>query len=219
MFRASTAAAAAFAALAGLVAAGGLSGIDQWAVDHTMPGARFTGGTQSLSDALIPLRHVHWHGPVHIAAELVTLPAAVVPATILFALCCLRVGGRRAAALGLVYVIANAVEALTKSTLTRPALHHGTLHLASLDSSFPSGHTIRAVLVAFGVALAWPSLRLPAAAWAACAVAMLEVGGFHVPSDIAGGLLLATALLAASAAAWASPSAPSRACPPSSPTH
>lgn len=211
MFRGSAAAAAAFAALAGLVAAGELNGVDQWAVDHAMPGARFTGGKQSLLDALIPLRHVHWHGAVHIAAELVTLPASVVPATILFALCCLRVCGRRAATLCLVYVLANAIEALTKSTLTRPALHHGTLHVAALDSSYPSGHTIRAVLLA---AAARPLLGVAGVLWAACAIAMLEVGGFHVPSDIAGGLLLATTLLAA--ATWASPSGPWRACRPSS---
>lgn len=215
MLRASAAAAAAFAALAGLVAAGAINGIDEWAVYHAMPGARFTGGTSSLVDAVIPLHHVHWHGAVHIAAELVTLPAAFMTATLLLVLCCLRLGGRRAAALAAVYVIANVIEAVTKLTLTRPALHHGHLHLAALDSSYPSGHTIRAFLVAAGVALAWPALRLLARAWAACAVVMLEVGGFHVPSDIAGGLLLATALTTA-AAAWASPSAPSRACRPSS---
>ena len=216
MYRTSAAAAAAFAALAGLVAAGATNGIDEWAVNHAMPGARFTGGRSSLVDAAIPLHHVHWHGAVHIAAELVTLPAAFLTATILLALCCVRLGDRRAAALAAVYVIANAIEELTKQTLTRPPLHHGHLHLAALDSSYPSGHTIRAVLVAAGVSLAWPALRLPAGAWAACATVMLEVGGFHVPSDIAGGLLLATALLAG-AATSASPSAPSRACRPSSP--
>lgn len=198
--RIATACAAAFAALAGLVAAGELRGIDEWAVEHAMPGARFTGGKQSLPDALIPLRHVRWHGAAHIAAELVTLPASFVPATILLALCCMRIGGRPAAALGLVYLLGNAIEALTKSTLTRPALHHGTLHLAALDSSYPSGHTIRAVLLAVGVALARRPLRLPAAAWAACAAVMLEVGGFHVPSDVVGGLLLAAFLLAGAAA-------------------
>jgi membrane-associated phospholipid phosphatase len=208
------AAAAAFAALAGLVAGGAMNGIDEWAVNHAMPGARFTGGKSSLVDAVIPLHHVHWHGAVHITAELVTLPAAFMTATVLLALCCLRLGGRRAAALAAVYVLANVIEELTKLTLTRPPLHHGRLHLAALDSSYPSGHTIRAVLVAAGVALAWPALRLLTRVWAASAVVMLEVGGFHVPSDIAGGLLLATALLAA--ATWASPSGPSRACRPSS---
>ena len=215
MFRASAATAAGFAALAGLVAAGGTNGIDEWAVNHAMPGARFTGGKSSLVDAVIPLHHVHWHGGVHIAAELVTLPAAFLTATILLALCCLRLGGRRAAALAAIYVIANGIEEVTKLTLTRPPLHHGPLHLAALDSSYPSGHTVRAVLVAAGVALAWPALRLPAGAWAACAVVMLEVGGFHVPSDIVGGLLLAMTLTTA-AAAWASPSGSSRACRPSS---
>jgi membrane-associated phospholipid phosphatase len=215
--RVSASCAAAFAVLAALVAGGALRGVDEWAVEHTMPGARFTGGKESLLDAVIPLRHVHWHGVVHIAAELVTLPASFVPATILLAVCCVRVGGRSAMALGTVYVLANAIEELMKSTLTRPALHHGTLHLVALDSSYPSGHTIRAVLVAAGVALAWPSLRLLAAAWALCTAVMLDVGGFHVPSDIVGGLLLAACLLTAAAAATsASPSASSRACRPSS---
>ena len=140
VFHASAATAAGFAALAGLVAAGGTNGIDEWAVNHAMPGARFTGGKSSLVDAVIPLHHVHWHGGVHIAAELVTLPAAFLTATILLALCCLRLGGRRAAALAAIYVIANGIEEVTKLTLTRPPLHHGPLHLAALDSSYPSGH-------------------------------------------------------------------------------
>ena len=228
MYRARGAAAAAssaYAALAALVAAGELCGIDRWAVDHAMPGARFTGRKPSLLDALIPLRHVQWHGVTHVAAELVTLPASVVPATILVASCCLRIGGRRAVGLGAAYVLANGIEELTKSALTRPALRQGSLHLASFDSSYPSGHAVRAVLIAVGVALAWPVLGVAGAVWAACAVVMLEVGGFHVPSDIAGGLLLATALVTAATAAEAEApeaessaplSGPSRACRPSS---
>ena len=54
VFHASAAAAAGFAALAGLVAAGGTNGIDEWAVNHAMPGACFTGGKSSLVDAVIP---------------------------------------------------------------------------------------------------------------------------------------------------------------------
>jgi membrane-associated phospholipid phosphatase len=203
-----------------LVAAGELSGLDQWAIDHAMPGARFTGGKPSVLDALIPLHHVRWTGGLHLAAELVTLPAAIVPATLLVALCCTAIGGKRGVALAALYVLGNAIEELTKSTLTRPALHHGSLHLAAFDNSYPSGHTLRAVLLAAAIGIARPRFRAPAAAGAVCVLVMLELAGLHVPSDIAGGLLLAAALLTAWAAssAWsaAAPSAPSRACRPSS---
>ncbi|HZC30218.1 MAG TPA: hypothetical protein VE261_01790, partial [Gaiellaceae bacterium] len=86
------------------------------------------------------------------------------------------------------WAIGNVVEELCKLTLTRPALYHGGIHLVAFDHSYPSGHTIRAVVLA----AAWP----PARPWAVAAIAMLEIGGFHVPTDIAGGLLLAAALLA-----------------------
>jgi hypothetical protein len=60
VYRVSLAAAAAFAALGGLVAAGELTALDQWAVNHAMPGASFGSTTPTLLDALIPLEDVHW---------------------------------------------------------------------------------------------------------------------------------------------------------------
>jgi len=44
------------------------------------------------------------------------------------------------------------------------------------------------------VAAVWPLARRWVAAWAAASLVLLELGGFHVPSDIAGGLLLALLL-------------------------
>jgi membrane-associated phospholipid phosphatase len=187
--------AAAFAALAVLVAAGELTSLDQWAVGHAMPGADFT-GKPTFADAVVPLWGVQWHGLLHVVSELVTLPASFTPATAIVAVACWMLRGRVGFGLAAAYAVGNAVEVLVKGTLTRPALYaHGT-HLTGFDASYPSGHTIRTVLVAVSVAWAWPRLAPLGAAWALASIVLLELGGQHVPSDIAGGLLLAAALLA-----------------------
>ena len=188
--------AGAFAALAALVGRGRLTSIDQWAVRNAMPGAHFSGRKPTLVDALVPLWGESWHGGVVVATNVLTAPGALVIATVVVAIVCLRVGGRAAVALAAVYVAGNVVEELVKSTLTRPRLYAHGIHLAAFDNSYPSGHTIRIVLLAAAVGLARPRLRVPAAAWAAATVVFLELGGWHVPSDIAGGLLIVAALLA-----------------------
>ena len=212
--------AAGFAVLAVLVAGGELSSVDQWAVDHAMPGAAFA-GKPTFADAVIPLWGVHWHGVVHVVSELVTLPASFTPATLLVAAACLAVRGRAALVFGSAFAAGNAIEVVVKGTLTRPALHAHSEHLPGFDASYPSGHTMRTVLVAVAVAWAWPRLRLIAGAWAVSSLVLIELGGQHVPSDIAGGLLLAGALLATAwslrrGARWTS-RRPSPVCRPSSP--
>ncbi|MHB8469702.1 MAG: phosphatase PAP2 family protein [Gaiellaceae bacterium] len=222
------AAAVAYAALAALVAAGALDRLDQWALDHAMPWARYTPGTPTVLDAIVPLRGANLATPSQAIAQLVTLPAAFTVSLVLGAVCCVvlqrRGEGRVAAALALAWVAGNGVEGICKSTLTRGALFQHGRHLAAYDSSFPSGHTIRGVLLAALVAAAWPRARAYAVAWAAASTALLELAGFHVPTDIAGGLLVAAVLLAlvTTRASWppASASAPalraSRASRPSS---
>jgi membrane-associated phospholipid phosphatase len=211
-------AAAAFAALAALVAHGDLTSIDQWAIDHAMPGADFR-GTSTVASALVPLWDVHWHGVAHVAAELVTLPASFTPATAIVAAACLRLRGRAGVAFAAAYALGNAVEVLVKGTLTRPTLHAHGVHLAGFDSSYPSGHTIRTVLVALTVTYAWPRARRWAVLWAVSSIAMIELGGQHVPSDIAGGLLVVAALAATTwswwSGAWSTSRHPSTACRPS----
>ncbi|MFL5912862.1 MAG: hypothetical protein ACJ768_20135 [Gaiellaceae bacterium] len=191
---AATLAAAAFAALAALVAHGNLTSLDEWAVQHAMPGARFTGGKPTLVDALVPLRGSSWHGAVAVTTNVVTLPASFLISTAIVAVACFVVRGGAASALAAIFVLGNGVEELTKETLTRPALFAHGLHLAAFDNSFPSGHTIRGVLVAMAVACAWPRAWRCAALWAASSTVMLELGAQHVPSDIAGGLVLAAGL-------------------------
>jgi membrane-associated phospholipid phosphatase len=182
--------AAAFATLAGLTAGGVFSGLDQWAVDHAMPGASFSRVSTSLATDVIPLYHVRWHAPWSVAVNMVTLPASF--------LLSLVIVGALSRRLGLALLGCVAVEVICKQTLTRPALHHRALHIGPFDSSFPSGHALRTVLIAVAVATAWPRLAFAAAAWATASVVLLLLGGWHTPSDLAGGVVLG--LLGAAAA-------------------
>jgi membrane-associated phospholipid phosphatase len=59
--------------------------------------------------------------------------------------------------------------------------------VVNFDSSFPSGHTLRIVLL---VGALYPLLRGWVVAWAVAAVALILLAGWHVPTDVAGGLLL-----------------------------
>ena len=179
MSRRSAAIAAAFAALAVLVATGACARVDQWAVDHLMPGAHFRRHGGGIVEGLVPLYHAHWHGAIGIAANIVTLPASFLVAFALVA--------SRSRMLALALVAAVAVEVICKETIVRPALHHGAMHIGAFDSSFPSGHALRTVLVAAALA---STVRAWAAAWAVVSVALLELAGWHTPTDLAGGVLL-----------------------------
>jgi len=191
--------AAAFAALAVLVSAGSLTGIDQWAVDHLMPGARFTNAKQTRVESLVPLLDSHWHPWLHAVANVWMLPASVLPSLAIAGagwLVLLRRGRRRAAlAWAAAWVAGTAVELLCKAAITRPALHANGVHLIGFDNAFPSGHTIRAVLVAGTIAVAWPASRVWVAVWAGVGIVLTELAGFHTPSDVAGGLVLAALLV------------------------
>jgi membrane-associated phospholipid phosphatase len=183
----------AFAALAVLVAAGAFTRVDQWAVDHIMPGASFHNGKAGLLDGLVPLLHSDWNSAYAIAVALVTLPASFI-ISLAIAFACSR-------ALGVALVAAVGVEVLCKEILTRPALYHGSLHIEAFDSSFPSGHALRTVIVAAAVAWRWPRTRPVTVAWAITSLVLIQLAGWHTPTDIAGGVLLAgLALLGARAA-------------------
>lgn len=194
-FAVELAAAAGFAALAGLVASGAATGLDQWASDHAMPLAGRPAGPPTLLESLVPLFHASWH-PVGVAvAQIVTLPGQVVISLLLVALVAwtLREPGWVAA-----WIVATGVELVCRHVLTRPPLYRDGIHDTAFDSSWPSGHALRCALLAAIVAAAWPRLRWPLAAWLVAAVLLLELAGAHTPTDLAGGLLLA--LLAGRAA-------------------
>jgi membrane-associated phospholipid phosphatase len=175
-----------FAGLAVAVAAGAFTGVDQWAVDHVMPGGHFTGGEPSLLDSLVPLAGTHWSSAWSVASAVVAVPASFLVALALVAW--------RSRALAAVLIAAVAVETLCKHMLTRPELHDGTRHIVAFDDSFPSGHALRAVLVAAAFRSPWWT------AWAVATIALIQLAGWHTPTDLAGGCLLALlALLGARA--------------------
>jgi len=185
--------ACAFAALAALVAAGSLTQVDQWAVDHLMPGASLRHANAGLIEGLVPLLHSRWGSAYAIAANIVTLPASFLISLAIVVACSRILGAALAAAV--------AVEVLCKEVLTRPALYDGSFHVAVFDSSFPSGHALRTVIVAASVAWRWPRVRSFAIAWAIASIVLLQLAGWHTPTDLAGGVVLgALALLGARAA-------------------
>ncbi len=198
------AAAAAFGVLAGLVASGATTGLDQWAVDHAMPLAGRPLPPPTALESLVPLLHVPFH-PLGVAvAQVVTLPGQVVFSLLLVLAAAWRLwtSGRREAAVCWLaaWPAAVAVELVFRHTLTRPPLYRHGVHVVGFDMSWPSGHALRCSLVAAALAVAWPRLRVPLGIWLAAAVVLLELAGFHTPTDLVGGLLLAT--VAVAGAVW-----------------
>ena len=187
--------AAGLAALATLVATGALNGLDQWSIDHLMPGPPGYRSGPSIAEALVPLYHASWATGLDVVASVVTLPAQVLVSSVLASVCCVvlwRRGRRHAAFVWAgAWILANAIEVLGKATLTRPPLHVQGHRVPAFDSSFPSGHTLRAVLLVALVSATWPYTRRWLVLWAAATLVLLELDGFHVPTDIEGGLLLA----------------------------
>jgi membrane-associated phospholipid phosphatase len=146
----------------------------------------------------VPLLHAGFGTPLLAAAQVVTLPAQVVLSGLVVAVACisLRRKGRIEAAVvwAAAWGLATAIEVASKAALARPALYRHGLHVVALDSSWPSGHSGRAAITAAALAAAWPRLRLPLALWVAAVAVLLETAGFHTPSDVLGGLLLAALL-------------------------
>lgn len=71
--------------------------------------------------------------------------------------------------------------------------HMFDLHL---DSSFPSGHTLRAVILAGMATTLWPSHRNWFVGAVALTAVLLQLTGWHLPVDILGGLVGGLALSA-----------------------
>jgi membrane-associated phospholipid phosphatase len=180
--------AGAFVALAALVGSGALTGFDQWASDHLAPLAGGTGGPPTVLESLVPLYHAAWQQAGIAVAQIVTLPGQVV---ISFALVCAAAWKLRAPVWIAAWFGVTVVEVAFRHLLTRPALFRDGAHIVSFDSSWPSGHALRCALVAVALATAWPRARTALVVWLVAAVALLFLAGFHTPTDVAGGLLLA----------------------------
>ena len=180
-----------------------MTGLDQWAVDHAMPFAGPPGPPPTLLVSVVPLLHASFHPPGAAVAQIVVLPGQALISLLLVLTAARQLwrAGRVEAAVAwpAAWLVATAVELVFRHTLTRPALYRDGVHIVAFDSSWPSGHALRFTIVVAALATAWPRLRLPLCLWLAAAVVLLELAGFHTPTDIAGGLLLATVALAGAA--------------------
>jgi len=191
-------------ALAGLVAAGATTHLDQWAADHAMPLAGGFSSPPATLESIVPLLHAPFH-PIGVGvAQVVTLPGQVIFSFLLVLAAAWRLWtrGRVDAAVcwTVAWFVAVLVELVFRHTLTRQPLYRHGVHLVGFDASWPSGHALRCALVAGALATAWPRLRIPLAIWLAAVVVLLELAGLHTPTDLVGGLLLATAAAAGAVA-------------------
>lgn len=161
-----------------------------------MPLAGPPGAPPTFLESLLPLYHADLHPLGAAVAQFVTLPGQVLVSLllVLFAAVALRATGRSEAAVGWLaaWLGGTAVEFGIRHVLTRPPVYRHGIHIVGFDASWPSGHALRCAIVACALAAAWPRLRIPLLAWLAACAVLLELAGFHTPTDVLGGLLLAT---------------------------
>jgi membrane-associated phospholipid phosphatase len=193
---------AALIALSALVAAGSLNGLDQFSVDHLMPWLRPEsqghGGTAGFYRPFL-LDTTTWTKLLDLwtypCSLLISAVVVIWAAVVLWP----RYGPAVALAPAVAWVVGNGVEVVGKGTLTRPPLYGTALgrsvHIEAFDDSFPSGHTIRGVIVAFAVALMFTRWWKWALAWCVLVGPALVLQSSHTITDVVGGLIIGVILL------------------------
>jgi membrane-associated phospholipid phosphatase len=180
--------------------------IDDWAVNNVMPALDPSSSGSGIVSARglwrpFPLGVPWWQKVL----DLYNYPGSVlISAGVLVAACIVLLRRRDCPAAILwtgAWLVANAVELLGKHVLSRPSVHWSDgatrITVTSFNNSYPSGHTVRSVLVAAIVAYAWPRLRWPAAVWLLLVPVSLVIAAAHTVSDVVGGLLLGLVLMLA----------------------
>jgi membrane-associated phospholipid phosphatase len=173
--------------------AGVFTGIDRYSARHLMPwlepstsrliniGALFLPETRpSLGGSLVAL----W-----------TYPASPFISGLVIAACAYAVdrrGDRRAAfSFFVLWIVANVLELIGKLVIARPAIG-----VHRFQHSYPSGHTLRAFVIAAVVTWTWRRTGPTVTVWALAVPVALVLLGDHTPTDVVGGLLLASCLIA-----------------------
>ncbi|HYX86014.1 MAG TPA: phosphatase PAP2 family protein [Gaiellales bacterium] len=168
-------AAGAYVVLALLVNTGVTASVDRFALRHLRPLAG--------SDAMA-------------VAAPASFPATVVLVTAGLLALWLRGRSRVAAVWGAALAAGFVIELVSKELVDqiRYAEPQRVLDLVTLSRSFPSGHSMRALMLAGIATTLWPRVARPTIAWALATAGATVVVGMHVPSDAAGGLLAGAAL-------------------------
>jgi membrane-associated phospholipid phosphatase len=138
---------------------------------------------------LQPLRTGDW--------SLLTTPAGPVaaPLLVLAGVVAMRRPATTRMAWMLVFAASIPIELAGKRLVVRAHVDADRLPWLAHDG-FPSGHTMRGVIVAGALATAFPRARLPLIAWAFANAALVETTGMHPLSEVVGGLLGGAALVA-----------------------
>ena len=181
-----------------LVRSGRFARFDQHSVSHWMPWLEPT-PTTGLHGLVAPeTRQATWGTVVALG----TFPASVVVSgsLVLAVVVLLWLRGRRRSSIVLadIWIAANVIELLGKHLVTRPTLHettwgyHGVL--GGLRDSLPSGHVIRALVLATALAALERAGRL-AYLWALAVPVGVVTIGDHTPTDAAVGLAVGIALI------------------------
>jgi membrane-associated phospholipid phosphatase len=199
---------AAFVILTVAVEAGLLRPLDRFAIHHLQPlSGSSLAQTVAPPDPLVALRPVvHDHRSLLVSAGAVAFaPADTFAAVTIVAATSIllyRRGRRREALAWPVALLAGlAIEGIGKGLVDQIRFAPSTTILGvTLNGSYPSGHTIRSVILATMVATVWPRTRPWVIAWVVLVTSLLELGGLHVPSDIVGGFLAGGALACAAVA-------------------
>jgi len=147
---------------------------------------------------LQPLAGGNGHPRMRAWTEVLISPAGPISTALVIAaaaLCLLALRrNRSAAAWPASLALALVVEIVCKLVVGqhRSGIWHG--YGLALDSSFPSGHMLRAILIAGAVAAVIPALRVALGLWCTAVAVCLLLNGWHLPTDIAGGILAGMAL-------------------------
>lgn len=172
---------AAFIGLAAAVNARWLHSVDRFGRQHLQP---LAGG--------------HGHPDLRELTQVMLVPAAPSVATLLILwLACVayRRAGWTAALIWPAAMTAGfAAELLCKALVRQDADHSWRLLRVSIDSSYPSGHMLRMVLLVFAIAWLWPQARALVAPVVVLASLTLTANGWHSPTDVVGGLAIGLAI-------------------------
>jgi membrane-associated phospholipid phosphatase len=184
-------------ALAVLVATGHLNGVDGLAVRHLLRLSNAGYGTGS--ELATGYRRIPFRGGDMLRQFAAPGPSCVLAVT----LCAIQLRRRKPVA-GLLWLGAfvgvTLVGGFVKLLVVRPqfsVVYHGLEIAGGFHHSFPSGHTARGAVLAATAASLWRRLWPVFATWLAAVAVTVELDGGHILSDLAGGLLLAAALVLA----------------------
>ena len=185
--------ATAFLALAGLVMAGVFTRSDRYSVHHLMPWLEpSTSRLINISALFLPETRPSLGGDL---VALWTYPASPFISGLVIVGCAFSVdrrGDRRAAlSMFVLWIVANILELIGKLAISRPAIG-----VHRFQHSYPSGHTLRGCVIAAVVTWTWRRAGPAVTLWALGVPVALVLLGDHTPTDVVGGLLLSSCLIA-----------------------